>query len=409
MYDLLKGLTIIEGASFVAGPSCALHLCQMGADVIRFDAIGGGPDYRRWPLAPGGASLYWEGLNKGKRSIAIDLRRPEGRELAAALITAPGEGRGYFVTNYPADGFLAHRKLAQSRPDLITLRVMGWPDGRNGVDYTINAAVGTPLMTGSTDSSDDAPVNSVLPAWDLMTGAYGAFALLAADRRRRETGRGAEIRLALSDVAASVLGHLGQIAEALNLGDRPKYGNALFGAFGRDFVTRDRLRIMIVAITERQWAALIGALGLGPEIASLETELAVSFKTDEGQRFLHRDRLFPLVERVVAELTLSEVAGRLDQAGACWEPYRSLAAGLVEDPRLVDRNELFETVRHPSGLCYPTPGAAAKLPDESRERPARAPELGEHTDEILADVLRLASHEIGRLHDSGLVAGPRKE
>jgi 2-methylfumaryl-CoA isomerase len=409
MYDLLKGLTIIEGASFIAGPLCALHLRQMGADVIRFDAIGGGPDYRRWPLAPGGASLYWEGLNKGKRSIAIDLRRPEGRQLAAALITAPGEGRGYFVTNYPADGFLSHQKLTQSRLDLITLRVMGWPDGRNGVDYTINAAVGMPLMTGGADPSDDAPVNSILPAWDLATGAYGAFALLAADRRRRETGRGAEIRLALSDVAASVLGHLGQIAEGLSMGDRPKYGNALFGAFGRDFVTRDRLRIMVVAITERQWAALVGALGLGAEIASLETELGVSFKTDEGQRFLYRDRLFPLVERVVAGLTRSEVAARLDQAGACWEPYRSLAAALLEDQRLVDNNEMFETVRHPSGLCYPTPGAAAKLRDEPREHPARAPELGEHTDEILADVLGLASHEIGRLHDSGLVAGPRKE
>jgi 2-methylfumaryl-CoA isomerase len=378
----------------------------MGADVIRFDAIGGGPDYRRWPLAPGGASLYWEGLNKGKRSIAIDLRRPEGREIAVALITAPGEGRGYFVTNYPAHGFLAHEKLAPRRPDLITLRVMGWPDGRNGVDYTINAAVGMPLMTGGADLSDDAPVNSVLPAWDLATGAYGAFALLAADRRRRETGRGAEVRLALSDVAASVLGHLGQIAEVLTFGDRPKYGNALFGAFGRDFVTGDRMRIMIIAITERQWAGLVSALGLDAEVDALEAELGVSFKTDEGQRFLHRDRLFPPRRTSGGGAHLSEVAGRLDKAGACWELYRSLAAALVEDPRLIRSNALFETVQHPSGLSYPTPGAAVTLPDERRRRPASAPKLGEHTDEILADFLGLTSHEIGRLHDSGLVAGP---
>jgi 2-methylfumaryl-CoA isomerase len=416
MYDLLKGMTIVEGASFIAGPSCALHLHQMGADVIRFDALGGGPDFRRWPLSPGGASLYWEGLNKGKRSIAIDLRRPEGRELAVALITAPGEGRGYFVTNYPAEGFLAHHKLAERRPDLITLRVMGWPDGRNGVDYTINAAVGTPLMTGGADLAGDAPanstpvnsapVNSVLPAWDLATGAYGAFALLAADRRRRDTGRGAEVRLALSDVAASVMGHLGQVAEALTFGDRPKYGNALFGAFGRDFMTVDGSRIMIVAITERQWTGLVGALGLGADVAALETELGVSFNADEGARFRHRDRLFPLVERAVSGLTLSDLAGRLDKAGACWEPYRSLAAALADDPRLVKSNSLFETVRHPSGLSYPTPGAAAKLPDEPRGHPAPAPRLGEHTDEILAGFLGLPGHEIARLHDLGLVAGP---
>lgn len=406
MYDLLKGLTIIEGASFIAGPSCALYFRQMGADVIRFDAIRGGPDFRRWPVTPSGASLYWEGLNKGKRSIAIDLSRPQGRELAVALVTAPGEGRGNFVTNYPADGFLAHEKLAQRRADLITLRVMGWPDGRNGVDYTINAAIGMPLMTGGADLADDVPVNSVLPAWDLTTGAYGAFALLAADRRRRETGRGTEIRLALSDVAASVMGHLGQIAEALTFGNRPKYGNALFGAFGRDFVTRDRSRIMIVAITERQWAAVVDALGLAGDIAALEAELGVSLKADEGQRFRHRDRIFPLVERAVAALTLREAAERLDKAAACFEPYRSLAAALADDSRLVKNNDLFETVRHPSGFSYPTPGAAAKLGLEPRQHPAPAPQLGEHTDEILAGYLGLASHEIGRLHDIGLVAGP---
>ena len=82
MYDLLKGLRVVEGAAFVAGPSCALYLAQMGAEVIRFDAIGGGPDFRRWPLSAGGDSYYWEGLNKAKKSIAIDLSRPEGRELA---------------------------------------------------------------------------------------------------------------------------------------------------------------------------------------------------------------------------------------------------------------------------------------------------------------------------------------
>ena len=105
MYDLLHDLTVVEGASFIAGPSCALHLAQMGARVIRFDMIGGGPDYYRWPHNARGDSLYWEGLNKGKLSVALDLRRPEGRELAVALVTAPGEGRGLFVTNFPADGF----------------------------------------------------------------------------------------------------------------------------------------------------------------------------------------------------------------------------------------------------------------------------------------------------------------
>ena len=75
MYPLLTGLRVVEGAAFIAGPSCGLYLAQMGAEVIRFDNIGGGPDFNRWPLADNGASLYWEGLNKGKKSVVLDLSR----------------------------------------------------------------------------------------------------------------------------------------------------------------------------------------------------------------------------------------------------------------------------------------------------------------------------------------------
>src|ERR1700751_4660378 len=120
MFDVLRGMRVIEGASFIAAPSCALHLAQLGADVIRFDMIGGGPDRNRWPVAANGASLYWEGLNKGKKSIAIDLSGPEGRELACELITAPDPSGGLFVTNFPAEGFLAHEALKKRRGDLIT-------------------------------------------------------------------------------------------------------------------------------------------------------------------------------------------------------------------------------------------------------------------------------------------------
>src|SRR6201989_1176102 len=101
MYDLLKGLRVVEGSAFVAAPSCGLYLAQMGAEVIRFDAIGGGPDFNRCPVNDQGRSLYWEGLNKAKKSIAIDLARPEGRELAQRLAAAPGEGGGPVVIYLP--------------------------------------------------------------------------------------------------------------------------------------------------------------------------------------------------------------------------------------------------------------------------------------------------------------------
>src|SRR5690349_25158889 len=100
MYDLLAGLSVIEASSFVASPTAGLYLAQMGAEVIRVDQIGGGPDFRRWPQAANGASLYWENLNRGKKSVALDLGRPEGRELLQALATSTGQ----FLTNFPADG-----------------------------------------------------------------------------------------------------------------------------------------------------------------------------------------------------------------------------------------------------------------------------------------------------------------
>jgi 2-methylfumaryl-CoA isomerase len=406
MYDLLAGLRIVEGASFIAAPSCGLHLLQLGAEVIRFDMIGGGPDFYRWPRAPTGASFYWEGLNKGKKSIALDLARPEGRELAVRLATAPGENAGIFLTNYPADGFLSHARLAGLRADMITVRVMGWPDGATAVDYTVNSAIGLPLMTGPTSVPGDQPVNHVLPAWDLLTGASAAYALLAAERRRRATGEGREVRIPLSDVAQATLGHLGQIAEVAVAGaDRPRMGNDLYGAFGRDFATADGSRVMVVAITPRQWTGLLKALEIEEEVKALERKLGVSFARDEGLRFVHRDRLLPLMERAIARHPLGEVAQAFDRHDVCWGPYRTVKQALDAGDRFSPQAPMFAMADHPSGARYPTPGSAISLTGSDRPPPLRAPHLGEHTDEILAEVLGLPEHEIARLHDAGLVAG----
>jgi 2-methylfumaryl-CoA isomerase len=396
MHDALKDLAVVEGVSFVAGPTCGVYLAQMGAEVIRFDQIGGGPDYRRWPLSPGGDSFYWEGLNKGKKSVALDLGRPEGRELAQRLASSTG----LFVTNYPVEGFLAYERLKRLRDDLIAVRIMGWADGKPAVDYTVNAAVGVPLMTGPEDAHG--PVNHVLPAWDLLTGAYAAFSLLTAERARRADGQGREVRIALADVAMASMGHLGQVAEALlGTGDRPRVGNNLFGAFGRDFLTKDGARVMVVAITARQWTNLVGALGIAAPMAALESELGVDFAGDEGQRFTWRARVDLLFERAIAARCLSELQPILDAAGATHGAYQPLSAA-AHDPRFADN---LPEVDHPSGHRYPTPGPTARAHGDTLPPPMPAPHLGQHTDEVLAEWLGLSAPEIGRLHDQGLVAG----
>jgi 2-methylfumaryl-CoA isomerase len=397
-------MRIVEGASFIAAPLCGLTFVQLGADVIRFDPIGGGPDFKRWPLAASGTSFYWEGLNKGKRSIAIDLARPEGRELAVALITAAGEAGGNFITNYPADGFLAHERLVSHRADLITVRVTGSSDGRTAVDYTVNCAAGYPYLTGPENTQG--PVNHVMPSWDVTTGMTAAVSLLAAERERRRTGKGCEIRLPLSDVAFAMLGNLGHIAEVQISGrDRPRVGNAIFGTFGRDFATADGRRVMLVAVTRRQWTALIDALGLKQDMARLEQNLGADFAGDEGARFIHRAPVFALIEDAVGKLTMTDLVRRFANTAVCWGEYQTVLGALQNDARLSEANPLFASVPHPSGVTYLTPGFPGSLMAQDRRPPPTAPSLGAHTDEVLADVLRLTAAEIGKLHDAGLVAG----
>jgi 2-methylfumaryl-CoA isomerase len=402
MYQLLSGLRVVEASAFVAGPTGGLYLAQMGADVIRIDQIGGGPDYRRWPLTDHGDSLSWEGLNKAKRSIQIDLSRPQGRELAVALASAPGDEAGLFLTNFPVEGFFSHANLAACRPDIITARIMGWADGKPALDYTVNAAVGVPAMTGPV--GDDRPVNAVLPAWDLLGGSWAAFAMVSALHRRRQTGDGAEIRVPLSDLAATSLSHLGFAAEALLQGDRGRLGNDLFGAFGRDFATADGQRIYLVAITPKQWRGLVAALGLGEAVAAVEVATGADFTADEGARFTNRALLFPLFEAAMAAQTLAALGPRLDAAGVTWGPYQTLAEAVHGDARLFTANPQFQTTTHKSGLTYPAAGPAATLAGEARGLVRPAPQLGADTDAVLAEVLGLASGAIGKLHDEGLVA-----
>ncbi len=404
MYDLLKGLRVVEGSAFVAAPTCGLYLAQMGAEVIRFDNIGGGPDFRRWPLSEGGDSLYWEGLNKGKKSVAVDLASPAGRELAQRLAAAPGEDGGLFVTNFPVDGFLSYEVLAKLRADLICVRVMGWADGSQGMDYTINSALGLPLMTGPV--GDDRPVNHVLAAWDLLTGAYCAFALVSALLARTRGQGGREIRAPLSDIGAATMANLGFTAETLLSGrQRPRMGNDIFGAFGRDFTTRDGEKLMLLAITPKQWSKALEALGIGAEVGALEGELGVSFARDEGLRFTHRARLYPLFELAFAAKTAAELTPAFDAGGVTWGAYQTLEAAL-EDPRLFKDNPVFQDIRHPSGLSYAAPGAMATIPQDARGDVRPAPRLGQHTDEVLAEVLGMTGGEIARLHDAKVVAGP---
>ncbi len=403
MTGILAGMRVVEGSAFVAAPLGGMTLAQLGADVIRFDPIGGGLDARRWPVTAQGKSLFWAGLNKGKRSIAVDMRSPRGKELLTDLITAPGADAGLFLTNFPAAGWLDYTKLAVRRPDLIMVNIVGNPDGSSAVDYTVNPATGFPWTTGP--GAVSIPVNHLLPAWDAITGTLAATGLLAAERKRRIEGTGQFVRLALADVALATVGHLGNIAEVqINKTERPKYGNYLYGAFGCDFPTKDGGRVMVVGLTPRQWRSLVAAVGIGDACVQVEKLLGVDL-SKEGDRFAARHVISALIEPWISSRTLSEVREVFDAHDVCWGPYQTFAELVTTDPRCSTANPMFAEVDQPGIGTYLMPGSPLEFSAVERIPPAPAPRLGQHTDEILAGVLGLSGAEIGRLHAEGVVSG----
>lgn len=395
-------MRVVEGSAFVAAPLGGMTLAQLGADVIRFDQISGGLDHRRWPLAPSGASLFWAGMNKGKRSIELDLRSEEGREIATALITAPGDGAGLFLTNFPARGWLAYDVLSARRSDLIQVSLTGNPDGTSEVDYTVNPATGFPAATGPRFMSE--PLNSVLPAWDVAMGTLATTGLLAAERHRTRTGEGQEIHLALSDVAFAMVGNLGRIAEAqLGGQDQPKDGNYLYGAFGHDFETRDGRRVMIVALTPRQWSALKNATATQAAFGGLEETLGHDLDTEAG-RFEGRDLIAAVLRPWFASRDLSEIRATFARTGVSWGPYQTFRQLVDEDPRASPANSMFTAVKQPGVGTYLTPGSPLDFGRTGRLPARPAPVPGQHTEAVLADVLGLTDAEIRHLHDRGIVA-----
>ena len=399
-------LRVVESSAFIAAPLAGLTLAQFGADVIRIDMIGGGIDYGRLPLMPSGRSLYWTGLNKGKRSFAVDLRKPEGRELVQALVTAGGDNGGVLLTNIGTP-WLAHQALAAKRPDVISCTIQGNADGTTAVDYTVNCATGYPLVTGG--ASIEKPVNHVLPAWDIACAYQAAFAIVAAVDRRRRTAVGAELKLALSDVAFTMLSHLGVLAEAELLHeDRPSIGNHIYGAFGRDFGTADGKRVMVAGISAGQWASLVKACGVEREIKALERSMQRDF-AQEADRYDARDAIAALLEPWFAARSLQQVERTLDEHRVCWGLYQPVTDLLASDPRVSEANPVFSRMRTPGVGEHLAAGTAVRATGAASGSTGPAPMLGQHTDEVLSEVLGLDAGAIGRLHDQNVVAGPERD
>ncbi|MBT5496744.1 MAG: 2-methylfumaryl-CoA isomerase [Alphaproteobacteria bacterium] len=397
----LTGMTVIEVSAFIAAPYAGLTLAQMGAEVIRIDPIGGGLDYNRWPVTDDGKSLYWAGLNKGKKSVTLNVRDPKGRELAHALMTASGPGKGIVVTNLPARGWLDYEGLKAMRDDLIMINIVGRRDGSVALDYTVNARAGFPLITGPEGS--EGPVNHVMPVWDVVTALAASNAVLVADRHRRDTGEGQYVRIALADSAFAVLSHLGYVAEAqINGTDRPATGNHVFGTFGCDFPTSDNRRVMITAFTPRHWSALLEATGTTERFAVIAAEHGVDLAREE-ERYALRNKIEAELAPWFAARPVDEIGTALDAVGACWGPYQSVRQAVADDPDLSTENPMFEEIDQPGIGRYLAAGSFIDFGAIPRDPVVPAPTLGSDTESILAEKLGLSDADLGGLRDSGVI------
>ena len=374
----LSGVRIVEISSFVAVPLAGMTLAQLGAEVVRIDPVGGAADYHRWPLTAGGDSIYWAGLNKGKRSMEVDMRSPDGQHLVQRLIAAAGA----LITNVAGRQWHSYAELRALRPDLIHLEVVGRADGTTGVDYTVNAATGFPLVTGPVDHVG--PVNHVMPSWDVSCGLYAALAILAALRRRDATGEGSSIRLPLDDVALATAANLGFLTEAMVNGDqRPRLGNAIYGQYGRDFTSSDGESFMVVALTSRHFRDLTELTGTTDAVAALADALGVDF-TDEGRRYEHREVLNELFAQWFGSHSAAEVSAALSESSVLWDRYQSFAE-VAKSPR-VTANPLFEPLQQDRIGTYLAPGLPMSV-DGGHVPAAAAPVLGADNSAVPAEWL----------------------
>jgi 2-methylfumaryl-CoA isomerase len=278
------------------------------------------------------------------------------------------------------------------------MHIGGQPDGGPAVDYTVNTEVGVTDLTGPGDTRT--PVNHVLPAWDYIAGMTAATGLLASVRHRDRTGEGANLELALADVAFAGVANLGWLSEVRERGDRDRHGNYVYGTFGVDFETADGGRVMVVALTPRQWAGLARATATEAMLAAFEAAAGADFSR-EDDRYLHREVIAAVLRPWFGSHSTDEVGAALTEAGVLWSRYRTMA-DVVSDFEAGRTSAVLADVEQPG--IGPVISARSPIRQRGEYGPtATAPGLGADTDEVLARVLGLADAELARLRDAGVL------
>jgi crotonobetainyl-CoA:carnitine CoA-transferase CaiB-like acyl-CoA transferase len=389
----LAGIRVVDLSRVLAGPYCTMMLADLGADVVKVERPGEGDETRSWgPPYAGGEAAYFLAVNRSKRSIAVDLKQREGRELVLDLCTRADVVLENFRPGAAERLGLDADSVLKRNPALVYCSISGFgrrgTRDRSGYDFVVQAESGLMAVTGPEDGP---PTKAGVALVDVVTGLHAAVAIVAALRGREQTGKGERIEVSLLDSALSALVNVAQ--NALVTGEEPeRFGNAHPSIVPyQPFRTSDGW-IAVAAANDGLFARLCGVVAR-PELAEDER-----FETNAA-RVRNRAELLALLEQDFAERPADEWVAALDGAGVPAGKIR----GVLEALRAAEPATVRVDHRTAGTLeLVAPPFALASEPTA----PTAPPLLGQHTQEVLAE-LGLTAETIAELEARGVVASAR--
>ncbi|HUP28118.1 MAG TPA: CoA transferase [Chloroflexia bacterium] len=390
----LVGIRVLDLSRVLAGPYCTMMLGDLGADVIKVESPEG-DDTRNWgPPYFGSESAYYLSCNRNKRGIVVDLGTEQGREIVRSL----ADRSDVLVENFRAGTMerwgLGCEEIRRSNPGLIYCSISGYgrtgPDADlPGYDYVIQAAGGMMSITGEPDG---APMKVGVAIVDLTAGMFALSAVLAALRLRDLTGQGQHIDMSLFDSQLAWLGNVG--SNYLVTGENPRrYGNAHPNIVPyQAFQTSDGWMVVAVG-NDRQWGRFCTAIGR-PDLAG------DPLYSTNALRIEHRDLLVPILEELFRELPSARWLTLLRENDIPSGPVNTVAEALSSEQARA--RGMVEEVQHPLGPLLMV-GSPLKLDDTAPAVRRHPPLHGEHTGEVLGELLGYTVAEISALRDAGVI------
>ena len=409
MSAALTGIRVLDLSRVLAGPWATQTLGDLGAEIIKIERPGVGDDTRTWgppDVRDAGYSAYYASTNRNKRSVAVDMAMPEGRELLLAL----AQKSDVLVENFKVGGAARHgldyATLGKLNPRLIYCSITGFGQTgpyapRAGYDAMIQGMGGLMSITGKrNDEPGSSPQKVGVAMVDLTTGLYATIAILAALVQRAQTGRGQYIDLSLLDVAVALLAYQGM--NFLTTGVAPQRpGNAHPSIVPyQDFATQDGWIILAIG-NDGQFAHFCRCAER--EIWSTDPRFATN-----QQRVINRALLVPLIAEVMKTRSTRAWLGVLETAGVPCGPINTIAE-VFADPQVAARGLHVEIPVAPGDATAPgrtVPSIASPLrlsasPVNYRLPP---PALGAHTREVLGEILGLSGAQLDALAQQGAIA-----